>query len=84
MQTIASLRIWALQGCKDCRHCIVADLSADKQSQFQVAQSIKRWVKGMLISVGVKPSLTGGEAACVHEEVAKRIPNVRFIRRVKN
>ena len=43
-----------------------------------------KWVvlsedKGMLVSDGEKkPHLMYCEAICVHEEVAKRIPNVRF------
>ena len=37
----------------------------------------------MLVSDGdKKPHLISCEATCVHEEVAKRIPNVRFINRI--
>lgn len=33
------------------------------------------------VSGSLKLPLTNGEAVCVHEEIAKRIPNVRFIKK---
>ena len=43
------------------------------------AWSIKWGIRGMLVSDGdKKPHLINCEAICVHEEEAKRIPNVCF------
>ena len=45
---------------------------------LQVREALS-WGWGMLVSDGdEKPHLINCEAICVHEEEAKRIPNVRF------
>ena len=54
------------------------NLNADKHSPASSAQSTKRRVRGMLLSVGVKAPADRSQSDCVHEQVAKWIANVRF------
>jgi len=53
-------------------------LNADKHSPASSARGTKRRVRGMLLSVGVESSTDRSRSDCVHEQVAKRIANVRF------
>ena len=56
----------------------LAILNADKHSPASCARSTKRRVRGMLMSVELKAPTDRSRSDCVHEQVSKRIANVRF------
>ena len=56
----------------------IKNLNAEKHSPTSSVQSTKRWVWGMLMSVGVESFTDRSRSDSVHEQVAKRIVNVRF------
>ncbi len=70
-ETITALIAWRID------HKSVK-MNADKHSPASSARSTKRRVRGMLMSVGVESSTDRSRSDCVHEQVAKRIANVRF------
>ena len=54
-------------------------LNADKHSPASSARRTKRWVRGgCLCQWELKAPTDRSRSDCVHEQVAKRIANVRF------
>ena len=53
-------------------------MNADKHSPASSAWSTKRWVRGCLCQWELKAPTDRSRSDCVHEQVAKRIANVRF------
>ena len=57
-------------------------VNADKHSPASSARSTKRWVQGgCLCQWELKAPTDRSRSDCVHEQVAKRIANVRFTRK---
>ena len=54
------------------------NLNADKHSPASSARSTKRWVRGCLCQWEPSAPTDRSRSDCVHEQVAKRIANVRF------
>ena len=59
---------------------IINKLNADKHSPASSAQSTKQRGRGCFCQWELKAPTDRSQSDCVHEQVAKRIANVRFTR----